>query len=104
ARARENARRASCQSNLKQIGLGFKMCSQDYDERMTLVVVTPKTGWNAFVTSDATPSGWADALQPYIKSTAILQCPSEEFKSKTGSGDFAGKPDPSRPGYTDYWM
>ncbi|MEO6908355.1 MAG: DUF1559 domain-containing protein, partial [Abditibacteriaceae bacterium] len=34
ARARENARRASCQSNLKQIGLGLLMYVQDYDESL----------------------------------------------------------------------
>ncbi|HEX8834883.1 MAG TPA: DUF1559 domain-containing protein, partial [Abditibacteriaceae bacterium] len=33
ARARENARRSSCQSNLKQIGLGIAQYTQDYDER-----------------------------------------------------------------------
>src|SRR5476649_2802466 len=38
ARARENARRASCQSNLKQIGLGITQYCQDYDERMPIVV------------------------------------------------------------------
>jgi prepilin-type N-terminal cleavage/methylation domain-containing protein len=32
ARARENARRASCLSNLKQIGLATMMYTQDYDE------------------------------------------------------------------------
>ena len=29
ARARENARRASCQSNMKRIGLGWGMCGGD---------------------------------------------------------------------------
>ena len=33
ARARENARRASCQSNLKQIGLGILQYTQDYGRR-----------------------------------------------------------------------
>lgn len=33
ARARENARRTSCLSNVKQLGLGFAQYSQDYDER-----------------------------------------------------------------------
>ena len=34
ARARENARRTSCQSNLKQIGLAMIQYGQDYDEMM----------------------------------------------------------------------
>jgi len=32
-RARENARRASCMSNLKQIGLAIMQYTQDYDEK-----------------------------------------------------------------------
>ena len=68
ARAREKARQASCQSNLKQWGLAFMMYAQDYDERL------PK-GWNR-------PSGWSwgwawfDALQPYVKNQQIRECPS----------------------------
>src|SRR5687768_13058124 len=38
SRARENARRASCLSNLKQIGLGFAQYTQDYDERFPLPI------------------------------------------------------------------
>ena len=34
ARARENARRTSCLSNLKQIGLGVLQYTQDYDEKL----------------------------------------------------------------------
>jgi prepilin-type N-terminal cleavage/methylation domain-containing protein/prepilin-type processing-associated H-X9-DG protein len=33
-RVRESARRSVCQSNLKQLGLGFVQYSQDYDERI----------------------------------------------------------------------
>jgi prepilin-type N-terminal cleavage/methylation domain-containing protein/prepilin-type processing-associated H-X9-DG protein len=67
ARARENARRSSCQSNMKQIGLGMMQYTQDYDERFP-----PYTSGSA-----AAIYGWADAVQPYLKSTQIFQCPSE---------------------------
>ena len=89
ARARENARRASCQSNLKQIGLGILQYTQDYDEAFPLSVVSV----NAPVGTD--PVGWADAIQPYLKSTQIYQCPSEPNPPVTN---------PASAGYTDYWM
>src|SRR4028118_1558188 len=46
ARARENARRASCMSNLKQIGLGALQYSQDYDEKMVSIYYGD-SGWGA---------------------------------------------------------
>ncbi len=99
ARARENARRASCQSNLKQIALGIMQYTQDYDEMFPL--------WNPKTAADASPSnpfGWADAIQPYLKSTQIYQCPSESTSATVGAagGPFAGQSDPSQAGYTDY--
>jgi len=98
ARARENARRASCQSNLKQIGLGIIMYAQDYDERFVshYMVDTPDKN---------NPYGWADALQPYLKSTQIFQCPSETNPPEMGtSGNFVGVADPTKFGCTDYWI
>jgi prepilin-type N-terminal cleavage/methylation domain-containing protein/prepilin-type processing-associated H-X9-DG protein len=86
ARARENARRASCQSNLKQIALGVMQYTQDYDERFPL---GGNTTYNA--TADGTGCGgdtqgrpqggpclysWQDSIQPYLKSTQIYYCPS----------------------------
>src|ERR1022692_2123096 len=41
ARARENARRSTCQSNLKQVGLGLLQYMQDYDEKMALMHYGP---------------------------------------------------------------
>src|SRR3954471_9579763 len=64
-RARENARRSSCQSNLKQIGLGIAQYSQDYDELMVPVEV-----------STASTDAWQMLLQPYLKSEQIFACPS----------------------------
>lgn len=79
ARARENARKSSCQSNLKQIGLGLLQYSQDYDEKML-------NGWfgdQGYLASCATCGAggtprykWMDAVGPYVKSVQIFTCPS----------------------------
>jgi len=75
ARARENARRASCESNLKQIGLGIIMYTQDYDERM------PASSANNSIGNGIVPPGdhsynIVHYLDPYVKSTQIFVCPS----------------------------
>ncbi len=93
ARARENARRASCESNLKQVGLGVLQYVQDYDERFPI-------GVTAAAATAGTPYGWAEAIQPYLKSTQIYQCPSE-----TTSPPSLGTTIPVSQiaGYTDYY-
>src|SRR4028119_1048011 len=69
ARARENARRASCQSNLKQIGLGLMQYTQDYDEKYPLFNENPGGPGN---NSPARPN-WTQIIQPYIKSTQLFR-------------------------------
>ena len=73
ARARENARRASCQSNMKQIGLGILQYIQDYDEKFM-----PGEGYfkNWKIEPGITGS-WDLVTQPYLKSMQILVCPSD---------------------------
>ena len=53
ARARENARRASCQSNLKQLGLGWQQYLQDYDGRNPWMDATDANGTNAAPSYDS---------------------------------------------------
>ncbi len=65
ARARENARRSSCMSNMKQIGLGMLQYTQDYDEKYP-------SG-----TDNGRGSGWAGQVLPYIKSSQVFVCPSD---------------------------
>ena len=92
ARARENARRTSCLSNMKQLGLGIMQYAQDYDERFPMYRVP---AFSSTLTAD--PYGWADAVQPYVKSTQIFQCPSEPT-----SPDTSKSPGETGSGYTDY--
>ena len=75
ARARENARRASCQSNLKQIGLGIMQYTQDYDENMV----------PAYVNVSGTNIHWRTLLNPYVKSTELFRCPSNRNNASTAN-------------------
>jgi prepilin-type N-terminal cleavage/methylation domain-containing protein/prepilin-type processing-associated H-X9-DG protein len=81
ARARENARRSACQSNMKQMGLAFTQYVQDNDGRY------PQRYW-ACGTAAGRPAGegcpftddygtlWYHALNPYVKNVQIWTCPS----------------------------
>ena len=80
-RARENARRSSCQSNLKQIALAVAQYTSDYDGRFPLNYVN---AINSAAAVQPSVIGWADAIQPYLKSTQIFQCPSDPL---AGSSD-----------------
>ena len=71
ARARENARRASCQSNMKQLGLGFLQYAQDYDEKFPQGEV-----WFSGLGGKFCGFGWANRIYPYVKSSQIYICPS----------------------------
>lgn len=79
ARARENARRATCMSNLKQIGLGMMMYTQDYDEHMALWDYSLPLPWPSEYPYDpyTTQFIWYDALYPYTNNWQLFNCPSE---------------------------
>lgn len=83
ARARENARKTSCGSNLRQLTLAFTQYQADYDGRL------PHSGQG----SDNIGGGWVlggggaayvfpaavdqGALYPYVKNTQVYVCPSD---------------------------
>ena len=76
ARVRENARRSSCQSNLRQIGLGMLQYCGDYDDKLVKSWYGSGNG-NYSGGSDATDRyKWMDAIRPYLKSEQIFNCPS----------------------------
>jgi prepilin-type N-terminal cleavage/methylation domain-containing protein/prepilin-type processing-associated H-X9-DG protein len=79
AQAREKARQSGCLSNLKQIGTGIMMYTQDYDEAY------PCNWFGSLWPS--TPDGraykWMDAIYPYVKNEQVFTCPSDGGASKT---------------------
>lgn len=86
AQARENARRASCQSNLKQLGLGVMMYVQDYDEtypRSQQCTVAPSS-----CTASTTVHWYDELLKPYVKSTQVFRCPSSTTRDSISLGSY----------------
>ena len=75
ARARENARRSSCLSNTKQLGLGMMQYIQDYDSYYPYGSPTGCGTGSAFACTNG--RGWAGTIFPYVKSDQIYVCPSD---------------------------
>jgi prepilin-type N-terminal cleavage/methylation domain-containing protein/prepilin-type processing-associated H-X9-DG protein len=74
AQAREKARGVSCLSNAKQLGLAGAMYTQDYDE-----MVVP--AWMLYSLDPLDEPLWPRTLQPYIKNTQIISCPSDPSRT-----------------------
>ena len=68
--ARENARTTSCASNLKQIGQAVTLYLQDNGQRYPLSMQPPGCTW-------------VDSIYPYIKSTQVFSCPSDQYGKYT---------------------
>ena len=89
AQARESSYKASCSSNLHQLGIAFQMYAIDYDDlfpcpgggtQLISTGASPRTGW---IQTDA--SGANAGIYPYVKSSAktsakanMYSCPSAE--------------------------
>jgi len=68
-KARENARRAACQSNMKQLGLALIQYTQDNEERYPQGNYVAPWGFQG--------RGWAGEVYPYVKSAAVFRCPDD---------------------------
>lgn len=101
-RARGGNYKSSCHNNLKVPGLGLAQYTQDYDEHLPLLLVTPtsnmKDNFKGNV-SKAAFYGWADAIWPYLKSNLWLHCPTFKHPQSVPSTF-----NPLARDCTDYWL
>ncbi len=80
ARAREKARQASCESNLKQLITGTLMYAQDYDEAFPC--------WERDTDDESlSPLHPGRAIYPYVKNLAVFACPSGDGVSANQTED-----------------
>ncbi len=81
AQAREQGRRVSCLSNMRQIGLALMAYTQDYDDKHPAsATVAPFTG-TAFVTN----IGWAGQVYPLVKNVSVFHCPDDATDDTPGT-------------------
>src|SRR5438094_1023181 len=90
ATAREKARQATCQSNLKQLGNALNMYIQDYDEVFPgpgdpnggwqatggTVVIQPPEALQPVNPNSPRYAAWSTIVQPYVKNWDVFRCPS----------------------------
>ena len=82
ARARENARKSSCENNEKQLGVAFIAYTQDYDEKFANGLTSAADGgWVG-------GAGWACQIYPYVKSGGVYHCPDDPY-TPPGAGQVA---------------
>ena len=70
ARAREKARQAACQSNLKQVVMALHMYADDHDETLCYATMGLGAQWMD------EPYTWWGVTQPYLRNSKVLRCPS----------------------------
>lgn len=75
AQAREKARAMSCLSNMRQLGTGFAMYTQDYDECL-VPLATQVPSPVSPVVAGGTITWWPDLIQSYVKNAQIFRCSS----------------------------
>jgi prepilin-type N-terminal cleavage/methylation domain-containing protein/prepilin-type processing-associated H-X9-DG protein len=93
-KVRENARRAACASNLKQLTTALMQYTQDNDERLPGATdgrlgANVSGGWIFFSVFGVTPQlsvfdVTQGSLYPFIRSRAVYQCPDDSLSQGVG--------------------
>jgi len=88
AKAKARAQRVNCTSNLKQVGLSFRMYANDHDDRFPFDTAPPEgtDGTGGTFNKGATVAIFG-AVSNEMVSPKVLACPSDGSKAKATSWD-----------------
>ena len=75
SQAKASAQNASCANNAKQIGMGLLIYTQNYDDKLPIIIAS---NWDI-------ETMWQKKIQPYMKNKMAFWCPSAV---KDTVGDF----------------
>lgn len=96
AQSRETARKASCTSNMRQLGMALMMYAGDHDglypeQDRSLTDSTYERGGVVVPDWALTPrTNWAAAIQSYVKNYQVYVCPSN--KGWAGGANMGARP------------
>jgi prepilin-type N-terminal cleavage/methylation domain-containing protein/prepilin-type processing-associated H-X9-DG protein len=76
AQAKEQAKKISCLSNMKQIGLAHLIYANDYDDCYVEPFIDPPA-YSGY--TYPTTHSWLYSIAPYIKSTGLMTCPDNPY-------------------------
>lgn len=81
-RSREAANRATCQGNLREIGLALRQYAEDHNQRLPARLMGKDSG-------QGETNSWRRVIGPYLEDTSVFSCPSNEFASIIALDNFA---------------
>jgi prepilin-type N-terminal cleavage/methylation domain-containing protein/prepilin-type processing-associated H-X9-DG protein len=86
AQAKAAAKAIACLSNVKQIGLGGLMYSNDVDDQILPSYTLTPSSWESQAAGLQEPlSFWSDLIQPYVKNGQVLP---SDYQIQQGKGLF----------------
>jgi prepilin-type N-terminal cleavage/methylation domain-containing protein len=93
AKAKARAQRINCVSNLKQVGLAFRMWSNDHGDRFPFEVTTPDGTRNSAPAGPASQGSTVNIFRSVsneMVSPKVLACPSDGNRTKATAFGLAG--------------